>query len=119
MPPPPPPGGGGRSKAKAKVDHLIAIDRGSDDDPKPLPHWTLHDLRRTYATGLQRIGVKIEVIEALLNHISGTRAGIVGVYQRYHYQDEMRAAVGIWERHVQTILCVRKDDELTTATPHL
>jgi hypothetical protein len=41
--------------------------------------------------------VKLEVIEALLNHVSGTRAGIVGVYQRHHYQDEMREAVDMYE----------------------
>jgi len=39
---------------------------------------------------LQKLGVKLEVIEALLNHVSGTRAGIVGVYQRHQYQEEMR-----------------------------
>ena len=77
-----------------------------------------HDLRRTFATGLQRLGVKIEVIEALLNHISGTRAGIVGVYQRYHYQDEMRDAVERWEQHLGTILKARNDEELTAAVPH-
>ena len=58
-----------------------------------LPPWTLHDLRRTFATGLQRLGVRIEVTEALLNHASGTRSGIVGVYQRHGYHEEMRAGM--------------------------
>jgi integrase len=65
--------------------------------------WTLHDLRRTYATTLQKLGVRIEVIEALLNHVSGLRAGIVGVYQRYDYRVEMRIAVEHWEEHFNTI----------------
>ena len=50
-----------------------------------IPHSTLHDLRRTLATGLQRLGIRLEVTEAVLNHISGSRAGIVGVYQRHDY----------------------------------
>jgi hypothetical protein len=49
----------------------------------PLVPWTLHDLRRTVATGLQRLGVRLEVTEAVLNHISGSRGGIAGVYQRH------------------------------------
>jgi len=94
----------GWSKAKAQLDQKAQI-----------APWTLHDLRRTYATGLQRLGVKLEVIEALLNHVSGTRAGIIGVYQRHHYQDEMREAVERWENHLRTILEMRKDEELTAA----
>lgn len=62
--------------------------------------WTLHDLRRTFATGLQRLGVRLEVIEALLNHVSGSRSGIVGVYQRHSWQPEMRDAVLLWERYL-------------------
>ena len=68
-----------------------------------IPHWTLHDLRRTFATGLQRAGVRIEVTEALLNHVSGVRAGIVGIYQRHNYGDEMRAAQALWEKHVASL----------------
>ena len=94
----------GWAKCKAQLDKRIAIARGSKEEPSPIPPWTLHDLRRTFATGLQRLGVRIEVIEALLNHVSGTRAGIVGVYQRHHYQDEMREAVGHWENHLKSIL---------------
>lgn len=66
--------------------------------------WTLHDLRRTFATGLQRLGVRLEVTEALLNHVSGTKAGIVGVYQRHNYLEEMRAAIALWENHIDSLL---------------
>lgn len=72
----------GWSKAKAQLDKKANINP-----------WTLHDLRRTYATNLQRLGIRLEVIEALLNHVSGTRAGIVGVYNRHRYEAEMREAV--------------------------
>jgi hypothetical protein len=47
------------------------------------PVWWLHDLRRTLATGLQQLGVRLEITEAVLNHLSGSRAGIVGIYQRH------------------------------------
>jgi hypothetical protein len=51
----------------------------------PLVPWSVHDLRRTVATGLQRLGVRLEVTEAVLNHISGSRGGIAGVYQRHDW----------------------------------
>ena len=62
--------------------------------------WTLHDIRRTVATGLQRLGVRLEVTEAVLNHVSGSRAGIVGVYQRHGWETEKRAALEAWTAHV-------------------
>jgi integrase len=96
----------GWSKCKAQLDQKAKI-----------APWTLHDLRRTFATGLQKLGVRIEVIEQLLNHISGTRAGIVGVYQRHGYEAEMREAVEKWEAHLRTILDMRKEDELTRTIP--
>jgi integrase len=62
--------------------------------------WVLHDIRRTVATGLQRLGVRLEVTEALLNHVSGSRSGIVGVYQRHGWEKEKRAALEAWAAHV-------------------
>jgi integrase len=70
---------------------------------EPVPHWTLHDLRRTMATGLQRLGIRLEVTEAVLNHLSGARSGIVGVYQRHHYFDEKRLALTAWAREVNRL----------------
>jgi integrase len=61
---------------------------------------TVHDLRRTTATGLQRLGIRLEVTEALLNHVSGTRAGVVGIYQRHDWSAEKRAALDAWARHI-------------------
>ena len=83
----------GFSKSKARLDKVV-----------PMPHWTLHDLRRTYAVSMQRIGVSIQVTEALLNHVSGTRGGIVGIYQRYDYLKEMREAVLAYEQFLATLL---------------
>jgi hypothetical protein len=56
----------------------------------------LHDLRRT----LQRLGVRLEVTEAVLNHLSGSRAGVVGIYQRHDWAEEKRAAFDAWSAHL-------------------
>ena len=65
--------------------------------------FTLHDLRRTMATGMQRIGIALPVVEAVLNHVSGSRAGIVGVYQRHAYFEEKRDALEAWAAEVERI----------------
>ena len=80
---------GGWSKSKAKLDR----------DSK-VADWRLHDLRRTAATGLQRLGVRLEVTEAVLNHVSGSRGGIVGIYQRHDWAAEKRTALDGWAAHV-------------------
>ena len=85
----------GWSKAKAALDRAVAVARGASLAP-----WSVHDLRRTVATGLQRLGVRLEVTEAVLNHISGSRAGIAGVYQRHDWAAEKRAVLDAWAAHV-------------------
>jgi integrase len=64
------------------------------------PPWVLHDIRRTVATGLQRLGVRLEVTETILNHVSGSRSGITGVYQRHRWEHETKAALEAWAAHV-------------------
>ena len=71
---------------------------------EPLPAWRLHDLRRSVATGMQRLGVRLEAIEAVLGHVSGSRAGIVGIYQRHKFEDEARKALTAWGAHLQQLL---------------
>jgi len=66
--------------------------------------WRLHDLRRTCASGMQKLGVQVPVIEKALNHISGTFRGIVGVYQQHDYADEVRIALQRWADHVEEIV---------------
>ena len=83
----------GFSKAKEALDKASRV-----------KDWRLHDLRRTMATGLQRLGVRLEVTEAVLNHVAGSRAGIVGVYQRHAWADEKRAALNAWGEHVAAIV---------------
>ena len=84
---------GGWSKGKAALDRATSVEG-----------WTLHDLRRTVATGLQRLGVRLEVTEAVLGHTSGSRGGIVGVYQRHDWATEKRGALDAWGRHVEAIV---------------
>ena len=63
----------------------------------------VHDLRRSVATGLQRLGIKLEVTEAVLNHVSGSRAGVVGVYQRHDWAAEKRAALDAWASYIERL----------------
>jgi len=90
----------GFSKAQARYRTAIdvALKRESG------PHWTLHDIRRTVATGLQRLGVRFEVTEAILNHISESRGGIAGVYQRHDWKIEKRIALGAWAEELERIV---------------
>ncbi len=84
----------GFSKAKAAMDTRLG---------KKVAPWRLHDLRRTAATGMARLGVQPHVIEAVLNHISGHKAGVAGVYNRATYRTEKEAALKLWAEHVQQI----------------
>ena len=89
------PGQGGKVRFGNWSACKIGLDRVSKVDG-----WRLHDLRRTVATGLQRLGVRLEVTEAVLNHVSGTRAGIVGIYQRHDWKAEKRTALDGWAAHM-------------------
>jgi integrase len=66
--------------------------------------WTLHDLRRTCATGMADIGVQPHIIEATLNHISGHKVGVAGIYNRSSYEREVRAALALWADHVHAVI---------------
>ena len=77
-----------------------AIDQAFDQD---LPRWTFHDLRRTAVSGMARLGIPLAVIEKVVNHTSGSFAGIVGVYQRHSFADEKRNALEAWSRFVLSL----------------
>ncbi len=66
--------------------------------------WWLHDLRRTMASGMARLGIALPVIEKVLNHTSGSFRGVVGVYQRHEYADEKRHALAAWAAHIDRII---------------
>jgi integrase len=85
----------GWSKLKAALDKKL----GPDFAP-----WTLHDCRRTFATNMAKLGVRLEVTEKLLNHVSGSTGGIVGVYMKYNFESEMRSAIELWEAKLVSIV---------------
>jgi integrase len=69
----------------------------------PIAHWTLHDLRRTFATNLAALGVPPHVTERLLNHVTGTISGVAAIYNKFQYMDEMRDAVASWEQRLAAL----------------
>jgi len=69
--------------------------------------WTPHDIRRTVATGMAGLGIAPHIIEAVLNHISGFKAGVAGVYNRNTYEPEKRRALDIWAEHLDAIVTGR------------
>jgi integrase len=85
----------GYSKGKRRLDALL---------PADMPVWRLHDLRRTCASGMARLGINLPVIEKVLNHSSGSFAGIVGVYQKHSFADEKRQALEAWGDFVAALV---------------
>jgi integrase len=69
-----------------------------------IPAWRIHDLRRTAVTGMAELGIPPDVIELCVNHVSGTRGGIAGVYNRSELLPERRLALERWAVQVQGIV---------------
>jgi integrase len=74
-----------------------------------LEPWTVHDLRRSVATGMAELGVAPHIVEAVLNHISGHKAGIAGVYNRATYEKEKKVALAMWADHLLAAVEGRAD----------
>lgn len=89
----------GYSRAKRRLDDEIA----KLNDGKAIAAWTFHDLRRTAASGMARLGTDPHVVEAVLNHRSGTISGVAAVYNRYQYLSEKRAALKIWANLIEEL----------------
>ncbi|AWN40776.1 tyrosine-type recombinase/integrase [Methylobacterium durans] len=89
----------GFSKAKSQLDERVNMLRAEVGQP-PLPSWTLHDLRRTMVTMMnERLGIAPHVVEAVVNHVSGSaKRGVAGVYNRALYLRERRDALRAWSR---------------------
>lgn len=94
----------GWSDCKARLDAtILAKRREIDRKAKPMPGWRLHDLRRTADAGMAELGVLPHIVEAVLNHVSGHKGGVAGIYNRARYEDEMRDALERWAEHVAAI----------------
>ena len=100
----------GFTKVKAALDLAMAKARTKSGGPAIEP-WRIHDLRRTVATGFQRLGVRFEVTEAVLNHISGSKSGVAGIYQKHDWKAEKRTALEAWARHVAAITADKADQD--------
>lgn len=93
----------GFSRAKTRLDKAVRTIAKEQGATVP-PPWRVHDLRRTLATGLQRLGVRFEVTEAVLNHVSGSKSGVAGIYQRHDWAAEKASAVQAWADHLSGLL---------------
>jgi integrase len=92
----------GFSKAKARLDRRLKF-----TEP-----WQLRDLRRTMVTGMAELGVQPHVIEAVVNHVSGHRGGIAGIYNKAEYAEPKRKALERWAAHVEAIVEGRKEGKV-------
>ncbi len=97
----------GFSRSKALLDAKMfeiakeeAEARGDKDFEPQIAPWRLHDLRRTCASGMAELSQPVHVVEAVLNHKSGSIKGVAAVYNRYEYAEEKRRALVAWSRHV-------------------
>jgi integrase len=82
----------GWSRAKARLDRLSGV-----------TGWRLHDLRRTAASAMARLGHPPHVVAAVLNHAPGATQGVTAIYNRHRYDDEKRAALDAWARHLRQV----------------
>jgi integrase len=94
----------GWSRAKAALDARIAKARKQAGVKERMPRWTIHDLRRTAASGMAGLKIEPAHIEAVLNHVSGVKAGVAGTYNQYAYLDEKREALKAWGAHVAKLV---------------
>ena len=83
----------GWARGKAALDQRIGV-----------KNWTVHDLRRSAATRMGDIGVMPHIIETILNHQSGHKAGVAGVYLKSVYAHEVKTALALWHDHVSSIV---------------
>jgi len=83
----------GFSKAKRRLDHLSG-----------LQDWRIHDLRRTAATGMVRLGVPQLIVGKVLNHASRSLSGVTGIYDRHGYLNNKREALTAWSQHLREII---------------
>ena len=82
------------SGGKERLDAVIGIEP-----------WRLHDLRRTWVTlASEELGIPPHIVESAVNHVSGFRAGVAGVYNKAQYLDERRVAFTAWADHVLALV---------------
>lgn len=109
----------GFTRAKERIDKLMAKAVNKDlpegAEPVTIPAFTIHDLRRTAATGMAGLRFPPHVVEVVLNHRSGTRRGVAGVYNRFDYAEEKRQALDAWGRFVLSLVEGKADNVVQLA----
>lgn len=99
----------GFSKAKLRLDAAIAKHRKKQRIPKPMAAFVVHDLRRTVSTRMHEdLGIAPHIVEVVLNHISGFRAGVAGTYNRALYLEEKRRALEQWAGYVDSLVAATR-----------
>jgi integrase len=96
----------GFSKAKRALDRFIVEENArtmADPTDHEIDSWVFHDIRRTVASGLRRLGQPIDVTEKILNHVGTSFSGVRGVYQRYDYGSEKAKALEAWGQHIDLL----------------
>jgi integrase len=95
----------GFSKIKKRLDAaMLSEARKERGEDATIPPWRLHDLRRTAASGMAGIGIAPHIVEACLNHISGAKASVAGIYNREEYEPQKRAALERWAEYLQGLV---------------
>jgi len=89
---------------QSPVGHFHRIKDRLDELMGDTPKWVTHDIRRSVASGMARIGIAVPVVEKIMAHRKGTFAGVVGVYQKYSFQPEMAVAMQKWADHVEQLV---------------
>jgi integrase len=97
----------GFSRAKRRLDTAMMKAKRQEFGKRKgdaTPRWTLHDLRRTAATGMARLKFPPHVVDKILNHVSGNIRGVAAIYNRFEYIEERRAALTAWGRYVDNLV---------------
>ena len=103
-------GSGKRRSYSAWAYQKKALDRRLAETETPIHEpWTPHDLRRTFSTMAHgKLKIAPHIVEAVLNHVSGHRAGVAGRYNKAAYSPEKAAALAQWADHVMATIEGRK-----------
>ena len=97
-------GGGKRGFVAWSYDTMRLNSRITEAESKPPAPWRIHDIRRSVATHMAEIGIQPHIIEAVLNHASGHKSGVAGIYNRASYEREIKTALALWGDHVHSIV---------------
>jgi integrase len=97
-------GGRGGAFSAWSYSTLALGARIAENEGSAVAPWRIHDIRRTVATGMAEVGVQPHIIEAVLNHRSGHKGGVAGVYNRATYEREVRSALLVWADHLKSIV---------------